>query len=660
MITSRIRNPLFLMALAVLSLCAAPVSAQTVVTGNVSGTWTVGGSPYLVQGGGVTVPSGQGLTIDGGVTVIFDPGTSITVNGFLRTQGDSLQVGPQVLMTSNGATPGDWQGVRIAANATADLDGLILEYADKGVWTPSGTATHVDMDGTLIQHCASDGVRLTASLIVLRDMQVDNCGGTGMTLTGTIPVTLTGISVTNCAGIAIDLPSNPGRIYGSLSGSGNGTNGIRVSGNLGGSEPDTTWTWEANVNFPVIINNMSINGADTLDVKENSVVKFWGAGSSLSAFSNGSLQTTGPGPVWFTSLADDSLGGDTNGDGAGSSPAPGDWLAVYFYADSVVDLVNTWFAYGGAGTQGNIYSPSGFISSVAWNGGGSIQSLNDGAYFAAGSITAQNLTFDENGSEGLRLNTTAPPVFDNITANNNGADAILLDANPGNIPATLSGAGNGTNGIRVSGNLGGTTPAATWTWDANTNFPVVIQNVNVNSGDVLEVHENAVVKFWVSGSSLSIFSGGTLRTPGSGEVWFTSLKDDSKGGDTNGDGGGSSPTPGDWLAVYFYGGSAVDLTNTWFAYGGFGTQGNIYSPSGVITSVAWDGGGSIQSLNDGAYFAAGSVTAQNLTFDDNGSEGLRLNSTAPPVLDNITANNNGADAILLDANPGNIPATLSG
>ena len=62
-------------------------SQQTIIpAGNVSGTWTAAGSPYLIQGS-ITVPANSTLNIEPGVEVNFLGNYFLTVNGFLQALG---------------------------------------------------------------------------------------------------------------------------------------------------------------------------------------------------------------------------------------------------------------------------------------------------------------------------------------------------------------------------------------------------------------------------------------------------------------------------------------------------------------------------------------------------------------------------------------------
>lgn len=82
--------------------------AQTIVPGgNVSGTWTAAGSPYLVQGS-ITIPADSTLNIEPGVEVIFQGLYPLTVNGLLEavgTETDSIHFFPADINVS-------WWGIR--------------------------------------------------------------------------------------------------------------------------------------------------------------------------------------------------------------------------------------------------------------------------------------------------------------------------------------------------------------------------------------------------------------------------------------------------------------------------------------------------------------------------------------------------------------------
>ena len=61
--------------------------AQTIISaGNVSGTWTFAGSPYLIQGA-IMIPNDSSLTIEPGVTVNFQGSYKLYVQGRLLAIG---------------------------------------------------------------------------------------------------------------------------------------------------------------------------------------------------------------------------------------------------------------------------------------------------------------------------------------------------------------------------------------------------------------------------------------------------------------------------------------------------------------------------------------------------------------------------------------------
>lgn len=150
---------------------------------------------------------------------------------------------------------------------------------------------------------------------------------------------------------------------------------------------DTTWTL---ANSPyVVVEEVIVNSGVTLTIEPGVVVKFnyeaeLAVDGTLRA--NGSLLQK----IYFTSIADDEVGGDTNGDGGETVPLPEDWRHIIFRNGSVGFLKGAVVRYGGFcdfQPVTGIYNDGGNLNisqtQLAFNG-------IDGIVQVAGSIVLDN------------------------------------------------------------------------------------------------------------------------------------------------------------------------------------------------------------------------------------------------------------------------------
>lgn len=162
---------------------------------------------------------------------------------------------------------------------------------------------------------------------------------------------------------------------------------------------------------------------------------------------------------------------------------------------------------------------------------------------------------------------------------------------------------------------------------------IVSGNLTVPAGMSLTIPAGTILKF-KTGASLSVY--GTLKVLGSSEnqVYFTSIHNDSVGGDTNSNRDLTSPAPGNWYGLRFYN-TASDSENILehciVEYAGYGNLGAIFidqsSPTIKSTIVR-------NSLNYGIQvYRGGSPVISDCEISDNKSYGIyvRYGSPTPTI-----------------------------
>jgi len=373
---------------------------------------------------------------------------------------------------------------------------------------------------------------------------------------------------------------------------------------------NTTWTLAAS---PYVATcDVVVNAGITLTIDPGVVVKFQSYYEDLWVFGTLIADGTPQARIYFTSAKDDSVGGDSNGDGSATSPAPNDWSSLRFLAGSSGSVLdNAVVRYAGGDWYESVY----------------IQTRN---------ITFTNNTITRSGENGLRLDNVLPPALTGNSFINNTNSAIWAPLSNNGDSITLS--GNSASGNQLNGFVTAGTIAGSVTWDGDDGFPFLAwEDIVVNANASLTLLPGTIVKFHDYYDDLWVYGRLIADTTANAPIYFTSAKDDSVGGDSNSDGSATTPAPNDWSSLRFLDGSSGSVVNN---------------------ALIRYGGGDWYEI---VYIQTRSITFTNNLITRSGENGLRLDNVLPASLtgNSFLTNTNSAvwaplsnngDSIVLNGN----------
>lgn len=598
-----------------------------------SGQWSQPGveMPYVVR---------DTLQLNSGVTLMIASGTAVTMpSRAWRVLGNLMVDGTRdAPVRFNGPWAGFYFGGSSSGSRLTHCEINDAGAVDSGIYNGSWrrAGIYVDhasptFDRVTVQRSGRNGFELHQSSPELTECVISESAGHGLVArTGSRPV-VSGTTFVRNGGdehyaVWMDATSVP--VPSDLAFVDNSRNGVQVGGGM--MSELTRWlSWGEQAPY-VITENVVVGIGVRWEIDPGVVVKL----QSSVLRVDGTLDAVGSEmqPIQFSSAKDDLVGGDSNGDGLESEPAPGDWKGIHLTslsADSELKHVN--FRYGGGDSVGIINGAWRHTTLYLEHSDPTIESVNirdsrgDGIALYESAATIHGCDFVDMGADRYAIRMIAAVAFPDLQGN--------------------TGSGQGTIGVALPATAVAVSGRTTRAGEHFFYYP--LGDLTLSEGVTWTLDPGVELRF--RGSKLSVF--GNLLVQGEEEL---PVRLRSRAGE---------PAAGDWKGIYLgptSSGSELNNLEVWHAGG---SDLGIYQGRWRQTAMYLDQAQPLvqglliaESGHNGIELVASSPTLRNTTLQECRRFALVARDRSRPILENVLFTRNGAMGnYTVWTDPGSVP-----